>query len=167
MMQNRLNETVIDTRLDACVRAAQGGDVDQARKLHEMLDAMLIERETPEGRFWLTDHGRMLLAGMHRELGACEGTGHQLSEAVLDAVRLKPHPAHWDDTCSFIRDLRLAITVANEMCEQRESGGATDLDSAVEAVASGGEFGPDAGQIRKTYEEIASTVSGFKEIAHC
>ena len=167
MMQSRLNETVIDSRLDACVRAAQDGDAEQAHKLHELLDAMLVERETPEGRFWLTDHGRMLLAGMHRELGACEGKGQHLAEAVLDAVRFKPHPAHWDDTCSFLRDLRLAITVANHMCEQRESGADPDLDRAAAAVAGGGEFGADAGHIRKTYEEIASTVSGFREIAHC
>ena len=81
----------------------------EARELHDVLDAMLTERDTPEGKVWLTDHARQFLARMHRDLSHCEGAGASLSEAVLAAVRLNPHPAHWDDTCSFIRDLRLAI----------------------------------------------------------
>ena len=167
MIHKQLDEASIDARLDAYVNAAREGDAGQARKLHEMLDSMLSGRDTPEGQLWLTDHGRMLLAGMHRQLGCCEGTGQQLADAVLDAVQLKPHQGHWDDTCSFIHDLRLAITVANEMCEQRESGGQPDLARAAEIVAEGGEFGSNPARIREVYDEIAATVSGFREIAHC
>ncbi len=167
MIGTRMDEAAIDARLDIYARAAREGDTEQARSLHEMLDFMLTERETPEGQLWLTDHGRMLLAGMHRDLCHCEATGHGLANAVLEAVRLKPHPHHWDDTCSFIRDLRLAITVANEMCAQREAGGEPDLARAAEAVAEGGEFGSNPAQIREIYDDVASTVSGFREIAHC
>ena len=167
MIEKRIDETAIDARLDAYVNGAREGDALQARHLHEMFDSMLTEAETPDGRLWLTDHGRMLLAGMHRELGRCEATGQGLADAVLEAVRLKPGPHHWDDTCSFIRDLRLAITVANEMCEQREAGDAPSLERAAEAVAEGGEFGTNPAQIREIYDEIAATVSGFREIAHC
>lgn len=167
MIDTRMDEAAIDARLDAYARGAREGDGAQARHLHEMLDAMLTEGETPDGRLWLTDHGRMLLAGMHRELGRCEATGPSLADAVLEAVRLKPGRHHWDDTCSFIRDLRLAITVANEMCEQREAGGSADLTRAAETVAKGGEFGSNPAQIREIYNEIAATVTGFREIAHC
>jgi len=167
MNHKQLDEASINARLDAYVHAAQEGDAGQARKLHEMLDSMLTERDTPDGQLWLTDRGRMLLAGMHRQLGCCEGTGQQLADAVLDAVQLKPHQGHWDDTCSFIRDLRLAIAVANEMCEQREAGGQPDLAKAAEVVAKGGEFGSKPQRIREVYEEISSTVSGFREIVHC
>lgn len=167
MIQNRMNETAIDARLDECIRGAQGGDCGQARELHEILDAMLTERETPDGRLWLTDHGRQFLAGMHRDLGRCEGAGPRLADSVLAAVRLNPHPAHWDDTCSFIRDLRLAITVANEMCEQREAGGNPDVGRASETVAKGGEFGSNPEHIRHVYDEIAASVAGFRDIAHC
>lgn len=167
MIERRMDEAAIDARLDACVSGAHEGDALQARHLHELFDAMLSEAETPEGRLWLTDHGRMLLAGMHRELGRCEATGQGLADAVLQAVRLKPGRHHWDDTCSFIRDLRLAITVANEMCEQREAGGTPNLERAAEVVAEGGEFGDNPAQIRAIYDEIAATVTGFREIAHC
>jgi hypothetical protein len=162
-----MDEAAIDARLDAFVRGAREGDVAQARQMHEMLDAMLTEGDTPNGRLWLTGHGRMLLAGMHRELGRCEATGQGLADAVLEAVRLKPHPHHWDDTCSFIRDLRLAITVANEMCEQREASGEADLARAAEVVAKRGEFGSDPAHIRAVYDEIAATVTGFRRIANC
>ena len=167
MIGTRMDEAAIDARLDIYVQAARQGDTEQARHLHEMFDFMLTERETEEGKFWLTDHGRMLLAGMHRDLGHCETTGQGLADSVLEAVRLKPHPHHWDDTCSFMRDLRLAITVANEMCAQREAGDEPNLARATEAVAEGGEFGLSPAQIREIYDDIASTVSGFREIAHC
>jgi len=167
MIETRMDEAAIDARLDTFVRGAREGDALQARHLHEMFDSMLTEAETPDGRLWLTEHGRMLLAGMHRELGRCEATGPSLADAVLEAVRLKPGRHHWDDTCSFIRDLRLAITVANEMCEQREAGGSADLARAAEAVAEAGEFDVSAAQIREIYNEIAATVTGFREIAHC
>lgn len=167
MIHNRMKEAAIDARLDACIRGAQGGDEGQARQLHDVLDAMLTERETQEGRLWLTDHGRQFLAKMHRDLSHCEGSGHRLTDAVLDAVRLNPHPTHWDDTCSFIRDLRLAITVANEMCEQREAGGEPDVSRAAESVAKGGEFGSNPEHIRQVYDEIAANVVGFRDIAHC
>ena len=167
MIQNRMNEAAIDARLDECIRGAQGGDDSQARELHDVLDAMLTERDTPEGKVWLTDHARQFLARMHRDLSHCEGAGASLSEAVLAAVRLNPHPAHWDDTCSFIRDLRLAITVANEMCEQREAGGKPDVAAAAETVAKGGEFGANPEHIRHVYDEIAASVAGFRDIAHC
>jgi hypothetical protein len=167
MIKNRMNEAAIDARLDECIRGAHSGDVGQARELHDILDAMLTERDTPEGRLWLTDHGRQFLARMHRDLSHCEGAGPRLADAVLAAVRLNPHPAHWDDTCSFIRDLRLAITVANEMCEQREAGSNPDVARAAETVAKGGEFGPNPEYIRHVYDEIAATVTGFRDIAHC
>lgn len=167
MMHKQVDEAVINASLDAYVHGALEGDAAQARKLHEMLDSMLTGRDTPEGQLWLTDRGRMLLAEMHRQLGHCEGTGQQFAHAVLEAVRLKPHQGHWDDTCTFIRDLRLAITVANEMCEQREAGGKPDLAKASEVVAEGGEFGSNPARIREVYDEIAATVGGFREIAHC
>lgn len=167
MIETRMDEAAIDARLDLYARAAGEGDTEQARHLHELFDFMLTERETEEGRLWLTDHGKMLLAGMHRDLGRCKTSGQGLADSVLQAVRLKPNPHHWDDTCSFMRDLRLAITVANEMCAQREAGDEPDLARAAEAVAEGGEFGSNPAQIREIYDDIASTVSGFREIAHC
>jgi hypothetical protein len=167
MSNVRLDESTINASLDACLHGAQEGDAYQARRLHEMLDQMLMERELPDGQLWLTDHGKMLLAEMHRQLSRCQGKGDHLSETVLDAVQIKPRQAHWQDTCSFVRDLRIAINVANELCEQRDVGEQPDIERAARAVAGHGEFDLDATHIREIYDEIASTVGGFKEISHC
>jgi hypothetical protein len=160
-----MDEASIDASLDAYLHGAQEGDVDQARRLHRMLDSMLSEREIPDGRLWLTDHGKMLLAEMHRELGHCEGAGNELRDTVLEAVQLKPHTGHWQDTCSYLGDLRVAIAVANELCKQRGAGKKTDVTLAVKAVADSGEFSMDPSRISEIYDEIASTIGGFREIS--
>jgi len=167
MTNTRMGEATIDASLDAYLHSAQEGDVSQARRLHEMLDLMLTERENPDGQLWLTDHGRMLLADMHRQLSHCEGRGDSLRDSVLEAVQLKPHRGHWQDTCSFLRDLRIATTVANELCEQRAADREPNVSEAAQAVADRGEFGLSTAQICGVYDEIASTVGGFKEISHC
>ena len=167
MTNVRMKESTINASLDAYLHGAQEGDVDQARHLHEMLDQMLSEREAPGGKLWLTDHGKMLLADMHRQLGKCEGSGHELEETALEAMALKPHKGHWNDTCSFLRDLRIATTVANELCEQRDAGQEPDVGRAAKAVANRGEFSLSASRICEVYDEIASTVGGFKEISRC
>jgi len=162
-----MNEGAINASLDAFLHGAQEGDALKARQLHEMLDAMLIEREMAEGKLWLTEHGKMLLADMHRQLSKCEGSGNQLSDIVLEAVQFKPHKGHWDDTCSYLHDLRVAITVANELCAQRKAGQEPDVFSAAKVVADSGEFGMDHDRIIEIYEEIASTVHGFRNIPGC
>jgi len=167
MTTTRMKEGAINASLDAFLHGAQEGDALKARQLHEMLDAMLIEREMAEGKLWLTDHGKMLLAEMHRELSKCEGSGHQLSDIVLEAVQFKPHKGHWDDTCSYLHDLTIAITVANELCAQRKAGQESDVFGAAKVVAESGEFNMDHDQIIGIYEEIASTVSGFRNIPGC
>ena len=167
MTHARLPEATINASLDASLHEAQHGDINQARHLHDMLDKMLSERETEEGRYWLTDHARMLLADMHRQLSHCEETGDALSEHVLDAVRLRPRKGHWADPCNFVDDLRIALAVANELCVQNRDGCDQDLDQAVTRVASQGEYGLDAAKIRDIYEEIAATVGGFREMTRC
>ncbi len=166
MTHKRMDESAINASLDAYLHGAQGGDVYQARRLHEMLDFMLTERDSPDGQMWLTEHGKMLLADMHRQLSHCE-SGDHLSETVLDAVQLKPRTGHWQDMCGFVRDLRIALTVANELCEQRDAGGQPDLARAAKAVADRGEFGLNSSRISDVYDEVASTVGGFKEISRC
>ena len=163
----RMSEAAINHSLDACLLAAKAGDAQQARRLHDMLDSMLIEREEPEGRMWLTEHGRMLLAEMHRRLSHCDGSGEHLHTTVMEAVQLKPHPEHWADNCSFVRDLRVAIAVANELCEQRSDGEQPDLDGAISRVAARGEFDLSEPRIRAVYDEISSEVPGFRSISHC
>ena len=74
----RMNEATINASLDAYLHGAQQGDAQQARHLHEMLDLMLTEREIPEGQLWLTEHAKMLLAEMHRQLAKCKGNGEPL-----------------------------------------------------------------------------------------
>jgi hypothetical protein len=163
----RMDETTINASLDACLHGAQQGDTGQARQLHEMLGLMLLEEEAEGGRLWLTDHGRELLAEMHRQLGQCTGSGDQLHEAALTAVRLKPAPGRWRDTCEYLHSLRVAIAVANELCEQKSAGATPDLALAAQAVADRGEFDLDPGRIREVYGQIAETVGGFREISHC
>jgi hypothetical protein len=167
MNAKRMSETAINASIDACLHAAREGDADEGRHLHELLDHMLSERETPDGKLWLTDHGRMLLAEMHRRLSHAEGGGEHLKESVLDAVQLSPRQGHWQDNCSFVRDLRVAISVANELCEQRGAGREPDLDRAATAVAGRGDFELSSSRIREVYEEIASSVGGFREISAC
>ena len=167
MNDKRMSETAINATLDACVQAARAGDADQGRRLHQMLDCMLTGRDTPEGRLWLTDHGRMLLAEMHRQLSHAEGSGEHLREVVLDAVQLKPRIGHWQDNCSFVRDLRVAISVANELCEQRSAGKEPDIARAANAVAGRGEFDLAPERIREVYDEITASVGGFKEMSLC
>jgi len=164
MTTTRMSEGAINASLDAFLHGAQEGDALKARKLHEMLDSMLIEREMAEGKLWLTEHGKMLLADMHRQLSKCQGSSVQLSDIVLEAVQFKPHKGHWDDTCSYLHDLRVAIAVANELCAQREAGQDFDVFGAAKVVADSGEFGIDREQIIEIYEEISSTVSGFRNI---
>ena len=167
MTHNRLAETTINTSLDAFLHGAQEGDANKARQLHEMLDLMLTEQEVPDGRMWLTDHGKEMLADMHRRLSKCEGGGVHLRDTVLEAVQLMPHKGNWEDTCSFLHDLRIATSVANELCEQRGAGKEPDVTFAAKAIAERGEFGLNPSQICEIYEEIAATVGGFKEISHC
>jgi len=167
MTATRMNESAINASLDAYLHGARDGDVLQARRLHEMLDAMLTEREVAEGQFWLTDHARMVLADMHRQLSQCKGNGDQLRETVLEAVQYKPHTGNWHDTCDYLHDLRIALTVANELCAQRSAGKEPDVALAAKLVADSGEFRLDASRIIAVYDEIASTVSGFREIPGC
>ncbi len=167
MTGTRMSEATINTSLDAFLHGAQDGDAHQARQLHEMLDLMLTEREVSDGQLWLTDHARMLLADMHRQLSQCKGGSEQFQDIVLEAVQLKPHKGHWQDTCSFLRDLRIATTVANELCEQRDAGREPDVALAAKLVADSGEFGLSPSNVCDVYEEIASTVRGFKEISCC
>ncbi len=161
----RMNEKSIDVALDAFLHGARDGDAEQGRKLHEMFDSILSGRELPEGRLWLTDHARMMLAGMHRQLSHCEGSGEQLRESVLDAVNLKPAKGHWRDNCAFVRDLQVALGVANELCGQRDAGEEPDVGRAARAVANRGEFGLPANRICEVYDEISAAVGGFKEIS--
>jgi len=165
MTNTRMDEATINTSLNAHLHGAKEGDTDQARQLHEMLDFMLTEREIPGGQLWLTDRGKMLLADMHRQLSQCGGSGGQLRDTVLDAVQFKPCTGHWRDTCSYLRDLRIATTVANELCEQRDAGREPNVTQAAKAVADRGEFGLNPSRICEVYDEIASTVGGFKEIS--
>jgi hypothetical protein len=167
MTEIRVDEAAINATLDACLHGARDGDVAQARRLHEMLDMMLTEREAPEGKLWLTDHGRMVLAEMHRQLSRCEGADADMRETVLKAVQLKPSTGPWNDTCSFLRDLRIATTVANELCEQRNAGSKPDLTLAAQTIADRGEFDLEPASICAVYDQIASTVVGFREISHC
>ena len=165
MTQTRMDEARINASLDAFLHHANEGDTEQARQLHGMLDSMLSERETSDGRMWLTDHARMLLAEMHRRLSHCEGSGERLHENVMDAVRLRPHRGHWQDSCEYLKDLKVAISVANELCRQKAEGNPPDIDLAAGTVAESGEYDLEPTRIRDVYDRIASTVGGFREIA--
>jgi len=167
MTNTRMNEGAINASLDAYLHGAQTGDALQARKLHELLDSMLTEREGEGGRFWLTDHGRMVLADMHRQLSQCAGNGDRLRDTVLEAVQYKPQAGRWNDTCDYLHDLRIALTVANELCAQRGAGKEPDVTLAAKIVAESGEFGLHESHISNVYEKIASTVQGFREIPGC
>lgn len=167
MTHTRMDEASINTTLDACLHGARKGDVNQARKLHELLDCMLTGKDSEKGQFWLTEHGRLLLARMHRQLSHCDNSGPHLEEDVLDAVWLKPHQGHWDDSCRFVNDMRIAIAVADELCGQRSAGIEPDFDAAVSAVEKTGGYGKSADQIRGIYEAIAATVGGFREMSRC
>lgn len=166
MIHKRMDEATIDASLDAHLHAAEKGDASQARRLHEMLDDMLSGREAPEGRLWLTQHGKMLLADIHRQLAHCEGSGEHLKEEVLEAAQFKPREHHWNDTCNFVSDLRVAIAVANQLCEQRSAGQTPSVSLAAETIANSREFCLSKGEISEIYDEIATTVGGFKEISH-
>jgi hypothetical protein len=166
MTTPRMTEATLNASLDACIRDAWEGNVDQARHLHEMLDNMLTGRETAEGTYWLTRHAREVLADMHRELSHCQESGHLLEEHVLKAVRLSPGEHHWSDTCNFVSDLRVAIAVANELCEQHQAGKEPNTRLAAAKVADKGDYGMDQVEILKIYDDIASTVGGFREISH-
>ena len=165
MTSIRMDARSLDTRLDASLHAADLGDPVQARQLHDLLDAMLTERESPEGRYWLTDHGRAVLAEMHRALSHCGDDGARLRDHVLRAVHLNVGPGHWKDSCSYVSDLRVAIAVANELCAQRREGGKPDLETASQVVAGTGTFELSAKGVRQVYEQVAAAVGGFREIA--
>ena len=167
MTHSRMPEAELNASLDRFLKDAQRGDANHARALHDLLDGMLTERETDLGQLWLTDHARMLLADMHRQLSHCEETGNALTEHVLDAVRLKPLKGHWADSCDFVADLRIALSVANELCTQTRAGCTQDLDQAAQKVADSHEYDLEVSQIKDIYEEIASTVGGFREMTNC
>lgn len=165
MNTSRMSEGAINASLDAHLHGARQGNAQDAKKLHEMLDAMLSEREIDQGQMWLTEHGKRVLADMHRRLGQCGGKGDELKDIVLEAMQFKPHTGHWDDTCSYLRDLRVALAVANELCIHRDAGNEPNLALAAEEVAESSEFGMEPAQICEVYDEIASTVKGFKAIS--
>ena len=167
MTSHRLSESTIDASLDAFLLGAREGDTYQARRLHELLEQMLTEQEIADGQLWLTEHGRTLLAEMHRELSKCEGDEAHLGESVLDAVEIKPRRKSWDDTCSYVHDLRIAISVANELCEQKAVGCKPDVQLAAKALSERGEVDLLPTRICEIYDAIASTVGGFRKFSHC
>ncbi|MBT8047055.1 MAG: hypothetical protein HKN57_08845 [Xanthomonadales bacterium] len=164
MTHNLISESTIDASIDAYLHGAKTGDVKQAKRLHEMLEQMLIGRELPEGQMWLTNHGREVLADMHAQLSKCDDCDERLRDVVLDAVRLGPRKGNWHDTSSFFHDLQIATTVANELCVQREEGLAQNVELAAQTIAEGGKFDLTPNQINAIYDAIADTVEGFKEI---
>ena len=161
MTRERLAEATIDARLNAYLHGAREGNVEQARHLHEMFDQMLIGKEASDGQLWLTEHGKKLLADMHRQLSHCEGSGDDLQQHVMEAVRLNPHRGQWKVPTGYVEDLRIAIAVANHLCEQRGAGEKPDVARAAQAVADSGEFSLGPQEIGEVYDEIASTVGGF------
>ncbi len=167
MNVRHMSEAAIDASLDACLHGAREGDVHQARQLHDMLDRMLTGREAPEGKLWLTEHGKLLLAEMHRQLSHCEGKGEHFRDHVMNAVRFVPHHRAWKDTCSYVKDLRIAISVANELCEQRQAGLEPDVETAARTVAESGEVDLVPERICEIYGDIAETVGGFREFSRC
>ena len=166
MNARHMDEAAINASLDDCLHDAQEGNRYQAQRLHEMLDRMLTEQEMSEGQLWLTDHARMVLAEMHRQLSHCEGEGHLLSDRVMEAVQLKPRKSVWQDACSYVKDLRVAISVANELCEQKSAGQSPDISAAANIIAERGEFDLDSTQICEIYEAVASTTGGFDQFKH-
>ena len=115
----------------------------------------------------IRDSGKMLLANIHRQLSHCGGSGEHLKEEVLEATQFKPHRHHWKDTCNFVSDLRVAIAVANQLCEQRGAGLSPSVSLAAETIANSREFALSQGEICEIYDDIATTVGGFSEISHC
>jgi hypothetical protein len=160
-----MDETRINASLDTLLHHAREGDVSEARKLHEFLDSMLLEREQPEGKLWLTDHGRLLLAEMHRHLANCKGDDRHLGEEVLEAVELKPHPERWPNTCAYLHDLRVATAVANELCEQSKAGRQASVEHAAQTLFERGDYGIEPERICEIYDRISSTIAGFREIS--
>ena len=55
--------------------------------------------------------------------------------------------------------------MANELCEQQGAGKTPDLTQAAKVIPESGEFDLDQPGICEVYDEIASTVGGFKEIS--
>lgn len=163
MTGKRMAEATINASLDAHLHGAKTGDLEQARHLHKMFDRMLTETELPDGKLWLTEHGKMLLAEMHRELGHCEGAGDQLRSRALEAVRFHPHGSPGEENYTYVQDLRVAIAVANELCEQRSAGEQPDVARAAQAVARSGQFSLDEPRICEIFDEVSTSVGGFKK----
>jgi hypothetical protein len=161
-----MDEAALDASLDDYLHGAQQGNHHHAQRLHKMLDAMLTEQEVAEGQLWLTDHARMVLAEMHRQLSHCEGEGHLLSDRVLEAVQLKPRKSAWQDAYTYVKDLRVAISVAAELCEMRSAGQSPDVEAAAQIVAERGDFDLDSEQIQEIYEQVAATTGGFEQFTH-
>ena len=163
MIEKRIDEASLNASLDACLDGARKGDPNQARHLHEILDLMLEERSNADGVLWLTDHAKEVLAGMHQRLSLCEGQGDHLKDDILDAVGFIPHQHPWEDSCGFVQNMRIALAVAHELCRS----GGQDVPGAAEIVAARGEYDLAPEAIVNIYDEIASTVGGFKEISRC
>jgi hypothetical protein len=163
MTGKRMAEATINASLDAHLHSAKAGDLEQARHLHKLFDHMLMEKELPDGKLWLTEHGKTLLAEMHRELGHCEGGGEQLRSRALEAVRLHPHGSPGEENYAYVQDLRVAIAVANELCEQRSAGEKPDVARAAQAVARSGQFSLDEPRICAIFDEVSTSVGGFKK----
>ena len=162
MTHKRMAEATIDASLDAYLHGAKEGDIDQARHLHKMLDQMLTGKELSDGKLWLTEHGKTLLAEMHRQLSHCEGKGDEIRRQALKAVQLHPHGVHIEDNYTYVQDLRIAIAVANELCGQRSAGEKPDVNQAARVVADSGEFDLEPYRICAIFDEFATTVGGFK-----
>ena len=161
MTSRRMAEANIDASLDAYLHGAKEGDIDQARLLHKMFDQMLTGKEQADGQLWLTEHGKMLLAEMHRQLGHCEGGSDQLRHQALEAVQFHPRGGSLHENYEYVPDLRVAIAVANELCEQRSAGEVPDVIRAARAVADSGEFRLDPNRICEIFNEVSTTVGGF------
>ena len=112
MTHARMAEAAINASLDAHLHGAQHGDVNQARCLHDLLDKMLTEQETDEGRLWLTEHGKMLLelcqqnmAESEQDLNAAVSKVVESGDYDLDAARILDIYEKIADTVGGFREM--------------------------------------------------------------
>ena len=121
-MTEKLHEAHINRTLEESIRGAELNDAYQARYLHRIFKWMLTEWEGPDGRWWLTDYGKKLIAEMHDKLSQCPEKGDGVTTCVLDAVMLTLTRGDKRHLGNVLRDLTIACKVLAEQMIQEQHG---------------------------------------------
>lgn len=162
-MSKQLPEALLDLALKWNVQGAERKDTHKARHAHTILQRMLTEAEIHnpfwdlEGRYWLTNYAKSVLAKMHDEFSKAPEQGKELVDSVLKTLLLTPTRGNRRNLGDWRRESRIASHVDVESWIQKEVvGRPISITESCKRIAKSGNYGLKWGTIRNIYYRVKS-----------